>query len=580
MSSSRLRRGAFAALVSISIVSLAQAFGVTGSTWPSGDIVMHLQLGGPSATLTDGSTAWGPIAEAALADWNTHLARSRFNVVRDSTAARAQGNRTNNVFFSNSVYGQSWGSGVLAVTLTYRGSRSTIEADVVFNSNLTWDSYRGGLRRAMDFRRVALHEFGHVLGLDHPDQEQPVQYVSAVMNSRVSNLEFLQADDIAGARALYNTAAAASPPSIVTPPTSASLQSTNGHTFNVTANGAGPLTYAWSFRAAGTSQAVPIPDATGASLTLYAVQPSDAGTYSVAVTNPNGTTVSSATLQVAPVATSPLTTLANISTRGRVGTGANVLIAGFVIRGENAKRVLVRAAGPALDGMGVTGALADPELALLDRNGAVIAENDNWDAAGQSAQLSDTSDRVGAFRFQPGARDAALLVTLPPGVYTARVSGRGATSGIALVEAYDADPDAATAQTRPLVNISTRGNVGADSNQLIAGLVVRGPGPHTYLIRASGPSLNAMGVSGTLANPVLQLYRGETLLRENDDWNNPAHAQSAITQAATRVGAFTQQSTREAAMLVTLQPGVYTARVTGTNGGTGISLVEIYEVPE
>lgn len=573
-------RGVLAACGLSFAAPAAVAYHLIGTSWPSGDIVMHLQLGTPSSTLSDGSTSWGSIAEAALNDWTAQIARSRFTFVRDSSAPRAQGNRTNNVFFSSSVYGQSWGSGVLAVTLSYRGSRSTIEADVLFNSNLSWDSYRGSLRRAMDFRRVALHEFGHVLGLDHPDQAQPAQYVAAVMNSRVNNNDVLQPDDIDGARALYSAAASATPPTIVTPPTSASLQTTGAFTLNVVATGNDPLTYAWSFRAAGAATPEPFPLATGPTYTIGSVQPQDAGTYTVAVTNPNGTTTRSATLTVSPLATSPSTTLANISTRGRVGTDDNVLIAGIVIAGKTPKNVLVRAAGPALANLGVSGVLANPILSLVRQDGTVVAENDNWDAAGQGAQLTAMFDRLGAFRFSNGARDSALLATLPPGIYTAIVRGAGNTSGVALIEAYDADADAAAWQSRPLVNISTRGHVGTGDRLLIAGLVVRGPGPHTYLIRASGPTLANAGVSGTLGNPFLRLYQGETLLRENDDWNTPSTARSALAAAAAKVGAFSQQSTSEAAMLVTLQPGIYTAHVTGVNGGTGVALVEIYEVPE
>src|SRR5262249_44299026 len=142
---------------------------------------------------------------------------------------------------------------------------------------------------------------------------------------------------------------------------------------------------------------------------------------------------------------------------------------------------------------------------------------DNWDSTG-GAQLSSTFSRVGAFQFKAGSRDAALLVTLPPGNYTAHVSGVGGTTGVALVEAYDADPDAVTSRTRRLLNISTRGQVGTDANVLIAGLIVTGPGPHTYLIRGVGPTLGKapFNISGVLTDPFLQLYQGETLLREND----------------------------------------------------------------
>jgi hypothetical protein len=117
---------------------------------------------------------------------------------------------------------------------------------------------------------------------------------------------------------------------------------------------------------------------------------------------------------------------------------------------------------------------------------------------------------------------------------------------------------------------------------LIAGLVVAGPGPRTYLIRAVGPTLanSPFSVTGVLTDPFLQIFQGETLLRENDDWDSPSSAQPALREAATKVGAFPLQVRRDSAMIVTLQPGSYTAKVTGFQGATGVSLVEIYEVPE
>jgi hypothetical protein len=195
--------------------------------------------------------------------------------------------------------------------------------------------------------------------------------------------------------------------------------------------------------------------------------------------------------------------------------------------------------------------------------------------------LTAASTRLGAFQFKAGSRDAALLTTLAPGNYTAVVSGVGSATGVALVEAYDADADAVTSRSRRLVNIATRGQVGNGDNVLIAGLVVAGPGPRTYLIRAVGPTLSnaPFNVTGALNDPFLQIYQGETLLRENDDWDVPLSAQPALREAASKVGAFALQVRRDSAMIITLQPGSYTAKVTGFQGATGVSLIEIYEIP-
>lgn len=142
----------------------------------------------------------------------------------------------------------------------------------------------------------------------------------------------------------------------------------------------------------------------------------------------------------APLATQPATAavsersiLVNISSRGFIGTGDNVMIAGFVVNGLVPKRVLVRAGGPALTALDVPGVLADPQVRVYSGQ-TVVAENDNW---------SDTGDmelavrQSGAYAFQHGSRDAALIVTLPPGVYTAIGSGVSGTTGNALVEVYE-----------------------------------------------------------------------------------------------------------------------------------------------
>lgn len=127
--------------------------------------------------------------------------------------------------------------------------------------------------------------------------------------------------------------------------------------------------------------------------------------------------------------------LVNLSARNRVGTGADVLIAGFHVAGAGATRLLVRAVGPGLAAFGVGGTLVDPKLEIFDAGGVRIAENDNWDVA-----LAGAFAARGAFALTPGSRDAALLVTLPAGAgYTVQVSGVNAGTGEALVEIYEAN---------------------------------------------------------------------------------------------------------------------------------------------
>ncbi|MBS0662125.1 MAG: immunoglobulin domain-containing protein, partial [Verrucomicrobia bacterium] len=268
--------------------------------------------------------------------------------------------------------------------------------------------------------------------------------------------------------------------------------------------------------------------------------------------------------------------LVNISTRGLVGDGDKAMIAGFVISGSQAKSVLVRASGPTLTSYGLSGAMDDPVLKIY-RGQDVILSNDNWSTSADATLIASTASRVGGFAQQAGSKDAALITSLSPGVYSAQVTrADGSSTGVALVEVYDAS-NVPGAEEQKVINISTRGEVGTGEKIMIAGFVVSGNVPKRVLIRAIGPTLGGYGVTGTLADPLLKLYQGDTVIATNDDWGSVG---TVASDAASQVGAFPLGAgSKDAALLLTLAPGVYSAQVSGVGGTTGVALIEVYEVP-
>src|SRR5438309_6465012 len=188
----------------------ASAYSLEGPKWSSGNPVMQLELGNPGRTLLDGNTSWNTAVAPALDTWNQVLGGMQFGRVMNYTAAVASGDRVNSMAFSNTVFGQSFGSNTLAVTYYSYSSSSMLEADILFNTAQSFDSYRGPQRYgSFDIQSVALHELGHGLGLGHPDQAG--QNVDAVMNSVISDRDQLSADDISGGQSIYGAAASPTP---------------------------------------------------------------------------------------------------------------------------------------------------------------------------------------------------------------------------------------------------------------------------------------------------------------------------------------------------------------------------------
>ncbi|MDO8539533.1 MAG: Ig-like domain-containing protein [Opitutaceae bacterium] len=261
--------------------------------------------------------------------------------------------------------------------------------------------------------------------------------------------------------------------------------------------------------------------------------------------------------------------LVNISTRTLAGTGDRTLVAGFVVRGTGTKPLLIRAVGPTLVNFGVANPLADPFLSVLSSTG-VVASNNDWNNA---AALSTAAAQVGAFALNPSSRDAAVQVSVAPGVYTAVVDGGTSTPGAALIELYDTQSAAGTAR---IANISTRGQVGA-SDALIAGFVISGDQRKKLLIRAVGPTLTGFGIGNVLADPKVEVMAGTSVIVSNNDWTESSSF-TAVSSTSPTVGAFPLfAGSRDAALVVQLNPGAYTVQVTGIGGATGTVLVEIYD---
>jgi hypothetical protein len=266
--------------------------------------------------------------------------------------------------------------------------------------------------------------------------------------------------------------------------------------------------------------------------------------------------------------------LVNVSTRGMVLTGEQLLVVGFVIEGDSDKMMLIRGVGPTLSEFGLEGALSDPYLEIYDANQNLIMENDDW-TNDDVAALNDTMDAAGAFPLLPGSKDAVVIGYFAPGLYTAHMYGVDGAMGVGMIEAYETEEDA-----NRLVNVSTRGEVGVGEDILIAGFVVSS-NLCKVLIRAAGAALQDYGIDGVLSDPVLRIFDSNgAMIAENDDWSLSDDA-AQIALAGTALGAFDfVDSSSDSAVLLTLGAGVYTAQVSGIDGATGVALVEVYEVAE
>jgi hypothetical protein len=251
----------------------------------------------------------------------------------------------------------------------------------------------------------------------------------------------------------------------------------------------------------------------------------------------------------------------------RVETGENVGIGGFIIMGTAPKHLLLRAIGPSLAQFGIPNVLDDPVIELHGQGAFVTITNNNWqDDPAQAAAIL-------ASGIPPGNDlESAIDATLAPGGYTAIVRGNNATSGVALVEVYDLDQSAPSR----LGNISTRAFVNTATDIVIAGFILgHYAGDGRVVVRGIGPSIVCKGgCLSLLQDPTLELRDSNAaLLVSNNDWqDDPGQAAELI-----KVG-LAPSNDLEAAIATTLPPGLYTALLRGMNNGTGLGLVEVYDL--
>jgi uncharacterized delta-60 repeat protein len=270
-----------------------------------------------------------------------------------------------------------------------------------------------------------------------------------------------------------------------------------------------------------------------------------------------------------PTATPVVGSAANISTRLGVGIGENVLIEGFIVEGSpgSSKKLLVRAIGPSLAQFEVPDPMANPTLEIHDASNAIVATNNDWKTTQVGGLITGNQfAAINATTLAPGNDlESAVIVPLTPGSYTAVVRGVGNTVGTGVVDAYDLD----TGSSARLANIATRGLVQPGDGLMIAGFIVANA-PVKVVVTATGPSLLQFGVSNALPDTTLELHDQQgALVLENDNWKDTQE------QELENIGLHPSHDL-EAALVKTIQPGLYTAQVRGKGNDSGVGVVQVF----
>jgi glucose/arabinose dehydrogenase len=312
-----------------------------------------------------------------------------------------------------------------------------------------------------------------------------------------------------------------------------------------------------------TATATPTATATSTPTATATSTPTATATVTATATATSTPTPTATATATATPTASPAQAL-NISTRLRVETGDRIMIAGFIVTGSGSKSVLLRGLGPSLASAGLTNLLPDPVLQLRGPNGVLIAQNDNWREGAQAVEGTP---------FQPpDDRESVIVASVPSDAHTALLTGKAQSAGVGLVEVYDRDQSSGTV----LANISTRGFVQTGDNVMIGGFILGASSANARVaVRGIGPSLSQFGLSNVLADPTLELHDSNgALLISNDNWQDDPISAAQMMQHNLGLQDF-----RESGLFTTLPPGAFTAILAGKNGGVGIGLVEVYNIP-
>jgi Immunoglobulin domain len=363
-------------------------------------------------------------------------------------------------------------------------------------------------------------------------------------------------------------------PSLSQQPLSQNLNIGSTATFSVSASGTSPLSFQWY------KNGVAISGATDATYSIPSVNPTDAGNYTVIVSNGTGSIISNTALLT--VLGSP-GRLINLSVLSMDGPGSQLLTIGFTSGGTGTKgtqSLLIRGIGPQLKAYNVSNPIQDPTISLFSKN-TLIGSNDNWGTPLINSTAVIAADATtGAFALtDTSSLDSAMVTTLEPGGYTVQIASKNGDIGNVLAEVYDANLDSSYSITNTrLINLSCLESI-AHGSKLSAGFVIGGATSEKVLIRVSGPTLAAFpfNIVGTIPDPKLTVFDSSSrILAINTGWAGD----ESITAANTATGAFqfTNSTSKDSAVILNLEPGAYTIEAASMSNLSGILLIEVYEL--